>query len=100
MESRNSDILKPFEELADRATTETPPDIDVRLLVRAALLTAPGKFRDLDWMDVLLRMFRTPFMRFAATLSFVALLLATFANGQAPPVEEVDIVSAFLIHGQ
>lgn len=107
------DALTGFQAAAAKSRRETAPaDIDVRLLVRAALLTAPSRESAPDWMDVMLRAFRLPVMRLAMTACFVALFIAsTAANKPAATTATAaaavdssanldDPVMAFLVTGE
>ena len=109
--SLSGDAAKSFEAAAVKSRREeAPEDIDVRLLVRAALLTAPRKEANLDWMDVMLRLFRLPQIQLAMTACFVALFIASTSVGKEPvantakPAEEFttfdDPVMAFLVTGE
>ncbi len=100
-----------FTSACAKSRRETAPaDLDVRLLVRAALLTAPRRETAPDWMDVMLRLFRIPQVRFALTACFVALFLLSTTVGSAPASmdsaaatalgEFEDPVMAFLVTGQ
>jgi hypothetical protein len=102
------DALTGFEAAAAKSRREeAPADIDVRLLVRAALLTAPSGENSSDWMDVLLRAFRLPVMRLAMTACFVALFIASTAANKPPTTAAADSaagledpVMAFLVTGE
>ncbi len=94
--------MKLFEEIAQRARKETPPDIDVRLLVRAAILTQPRQIFERDWMDLLVGLFSKSTVRVAVTLCILALLTAIPMTQSQATVQssEVDHVAAFLLTGE
>ncbi|GEM_PF-3035713 len=106
----SGDALTGFTAAAAKSRREeAPADIDVRLLVRAALLTAPRSESSPDWMDVMLRAFRLPVMRLAMTACFIALFVASNVVETAPqktsaiaesPTGFEDPVMAFLVTGQ
>ena len=101
MESHKSDPWQTFESLVEKSRQEEPPKLDVRLLVRAALITGPAAIRESDWMDVLLRFFSAPATRIAVTACFVALLAAAPSALEKPsPEPQVDLMTAFLLEGQ
>ncbi len=102
MESPNSSDIEVFDEMTRRARLETPPDIDVRLFVKAALLTQPGRQHEVDWMDLMVGIFSRSTVRMAVMACAIALLLTIpLSQGKAnASTAEVDHVASFLLNGE